>query len=89
MTKRMLIIKKGLVAMAAAAFLGFLYPELCMLEETCRVVYYDADRVSEDVVIPQGSEMYYELLQAKPEEIKIKSRLWEALVAYFEKDKEK
>lgn len=89
MTKKTLIIKKGLAALAAVAFLGFLYPELCMLEDTCRVVYYDADRVREDVVIPRGSELYYKLLQAEPEEIKIKSRLWEALVAYFEKDKEK
>lgn len=89
MTKKALMIKKGLVALAAAAFLGFLYPELCMLEETCRVVYYDADRVCEDVVIPQGSELYYRLLRAEPEEIKIKSKLWETLVAYFEKDKEK
>ena len=59
------------------------------MEETCRVVYYDADRVCEDVVIPQGSELYYQLLRAEPEEIKIKSKLWETLVAYFEKDKEK
>ena len=89
MTKKALMIKKGLVVLAAATFLGFLYPELCMLEETCRVVYYDADRVREDVEIPQGSELYYQLLRAEPEKIKIKSKLWETLVAYFEKDKEK
>ncbi len=89
MTKKLVMIKKGLVVLAAAGFLGFLYPELCMLEETCRVVYYDAEKTQKDIVIPCGSELYYQLLQAEPEEIKIKSRLWEALVAYFEKDKEK
>ncbi len=89
MTKKLVMIKKGLIVLAAAGFLGFLYPELCMLEETCRVVYYNADEEMESISVPRGSELYYQLLQAEPEEIKIKSKLWETLVAYFEKDKEK
>lgn len=89
MTKKIMMLKKGLVAFAAAGFLGFLYPELCMLEDTCRVVYYSADEEKESIAVPRGSELYYQLLQAEPEEIKIKSKLWETLVAYFEKDKEK
>lgn len=89
MTKKIAMLKKGLVVLAAAGFLGFLYPELCMLEDTCRVVYYNADKELESISVPRGSELYYQLLQAEPEDIKIKSKLWETLVAYFEKDKEK
>lgn len=89
MTKKIVMLKKGLVVLAAAGFLGFLYPELCMLEDTCRVVYYNADEELESISVPRGSELYYQLLQAEPEEIKIKSKLWETIVAYFEKDKEK
>lgn len=89
MIKKTTVLKKSLVALAAAGFLGFLYPELCMLEDTCRVVYYNADEEQETIAVPRGSELYYQLLQAEPEEIKIKSKLWETLIAYFEKDKEK
>lgn len=98
MTKCKLMIKKGLVVLAAAGFFGFLYPELCMLENTCRVVCRNVDAMEtsmemsmetsmeETLLVPEGSELYYKLLSAEPEEIKIKSRLFEILAAYFEKD---
>ena len=65
--------KKGMAVLAAWCLFGVLYPQLCVLEDTCKVVY----------VAPS------ELLSAGPEEIKIKSRLWEFISACFEKDKEK
>lgn len=82
MKKRSLIFKKGMAVIAAFGFFGFLYPDLCMLEDTCRVVYEEAFG-TEDV--PTGSELYYQLLQAKPEEIKIKSRLLELISELFGK----
>lgn len=89
MAKKQKAVREGLMILAAAGFLGFLYPELCMLEETCKVVYYDKDKKQQEAELPRGSELYYQLLQAKPEEIRIKSRLWETLLSCFEKDKGK
>lgn len=83
-----LIWKKGMVILAAAGFFGLLYPELCMLENTCKAVYLTKDGKEEEICVPEGSELYYKLLSAEPEEIKIRSRLWDTISAYFEKDKE-
>lgn len=84
-----LIWKKGILLLAALGFFGLLYPEFCMLEDTCRVVYRLPDGREEEVLVEKDSELYYSLLSAEPEEIKIKSRLFEAVSAYFEKDKGK
>lgn len=84
-----LIWKKGMVILAALGFFGLLYPELCMLEDTCRVVYRTPSGKEQTLFVEKGGELYYDLLSAEPEEIKIKSRLLEAVSAYFEKDKEK
>lgn len=84
-----LIWKKGVVILAALGFFGIFYPELCMLEDTCKVVYETAAGEKQEISVPEGSELYYKLLSAEPEEIKIKSRLFEILSAYFEKDKER
>lgn len=83
------ICKKGAAILMAVSFFGIFYPELCMLEDTCRVVYLNAAGEEEEALVPKGSDLYYKLLSAEPEEITIKCRLFEVLSAYFEKDKEK
>ena len=67
------------VTVAMIGFLGFLYPELCITEDTCRVVYVTEDGKEEEIPVEEGSELYYQLLSAEPEEIKMKSRLLEWL----------
>ncbi len=84
-----LVWKKTAAIIAALGFFGLFYPELCMLEDTCKVVYSASDGEKGEILTPEGSELYYKLLSAEPEEIKIKSRLFELLSAYFEKDKER
>ena len=74
--------KKSLAILAALGFFGLLYPEFCSFDDTCRIVYETEDGGEE---MPQGSELYYSLLSAKPEEIKIKSGLLEWLSRYFNK----
>ncbi len=81
--------KKGMAVLAAWCLFGVLYPQLCVLEDTCKVVYVAPSGEEEEMTVPEGSDLYYELLSAGPEEIKIKSRLWEFISACFEKDKEK
>lgn len=78
--------KKGMVILAAAGFFGLLYPDLCMLEDTCRLVYLTDGGEEKEISIQKDSELYYKLLSAEPEEIKIKSRLWEIISNLFEKD---
>lgn len=82
------ICRKSAVVLAAVGFFGLLYPELCMLENTCKVVYLTEKGEEQELDVPKGSELYYQLLSAEPEEIKIRSRLWEVISACFEKDKE-
>ena len=50
---------------------------------TCRVVY-DTEHGGE-AEVTEGTELYYSLLSAKPEDIKIKSGLLEWLSRYFNK----
>lgn len=88
MKKAALWWKKGMAILIAWSFFGVLYPQLCILEDTCKVVYQNALGEMEELTVPEGSELYYQLLSAEPEEIKIKSRLWEFISSYFVKDKE-
>lgn len=66
------------VTVAMIGFLGFLYPELCINKDTCRVI-----RVSEEgeevLSLEEGSTLYYQLLSAEPGEIKMRSRFMEWL----------
>lgn len=78
--------KKGMAVLAASSLFGILYPQLCVLEDTCKVVYQNASGEREEITVPEGSDLYYQLLSAEPEEIKIKSRLWELISTYFVKD---
>lgn len=79
-----LLWKKSLVILAAFGFFGLLYPEFSIFEDTCRIVYNEDDS-GEAFTVPEGSELYYSLLSAKPEEITIKSRLLEWLNRYLNK----
>ncbi|HKM33767.1 MAG TPA: hypothetical protein VJY54_03385 [Lachnospiraceae bacterium] len=85
--KWQLYIRKGMLIVAAFAFFGLLYPDLCMVEDTCKVVVETANG-EEEVLVPKGSELYYALLSAKPQDIKLKSRLLEAIQSYFERNKQ-
>ena len=80
-----IFLKKSGAVLAAVGFFGLFYPELSMLENTCKVVYLTEKGEEEEWNVPEGSELYYKLLSAEPEEIKIRSRLWEIISAYFEK----
>lgn len=85
--KWQLYIRKGLLIAAAFAFFGLLYPDLCMMEDTCKVVVETANG-EEEILVPKGSELYYSLLSAKPQDIKIKSKLLETLQSFFERNKQ-
>ena len=71
--------KRLAATIAAIGFLGLLYPEMCMLNDTCKVVYYSEDGTERVMEIEEGSELYYDLLSAQPKEIKVKSRFLEWL----------
>lgn len=88
MKKAVLICKKGMILLAAWGFFGIFYPELCMMEDTCKVVYQTDSGEEEEILIPEGSELYYKLLSAEPGEIKIRSRLLQAICNFLEKDKD-
>lgn len=79
-------IKKGIWLLVAFGWWGVLYPELCLMEDTYRIVYEDSQEAEEEL---SASELYYKLLSSEPEQIKIKSKLWETVMAYIEKGKEK
>lgn len=83
------VLKKAAAILAAVGFFGLIYPELCMLDDTCKVVYETSAGDMEEILVPKGSELYYKLLSAEREEITIKSRLLELLKACFEKDKDR
>ncbi len=72
-------VKKVAATLVAIGFLGFLYPELCILDDTCKMVYETEDGTVQYISAEEGSELYYQLLKAEPQEIKIKSRLLEWL----------
>lgn len=78
-------IKKGIWLLAALGWWGVLYPELSLTKDTCRIVWTE-DMQEEEL---SQTQIYYRLLSAEPEQIKIKSRLLEILASYFEKDKGK
>ena len=88
MKKTVWIGKKAMILMAAWGFFGLFYPKLCMIEDTCRVIYQTQSGEEAELSVPEGSELYYKLLSAEPGEIKIKSRLLQAISNFFEKDKE-
>lgn len=81
MKKRELFLKRILCVFAAWAFFGLLYPEIVFTKDTCRVISADGQEMVCEV--PEGSELYYRLLSAKPDEIKAKSRILELISQFF------
>lgn len=81
MKKREIIIRKFVCVLSAWAFFGLLYPELVFTKDTCRVVYTDGREMV--LEIPEGSELYYSLLAAKPEEIRARSKIMELISSFF------
>ncbi|MBD5460135.1 MAG: hypothetical protein HDR26_04225 [Lachnospiraceae bacterium] len=79
-------IKKAIWLLAALGWWGVLYPELSLTQDTCRIVWTEDMQPEEEL---SQTQIYYRLLSAEPEQIKIKSRLLEILASYFEKDKGK
>ena len=73
--------------LVALGWWGFIYPELCLTEDTFQILQEEGTELEEEDI--SASQLYYKLLSAKPEEIKIKSKLWETLMAYLERNKVK
>lgn len=79
----------GIILFSVWGFWGMIYPDLCFTEDVCKIVADDtmdgarndrADDVSED--IPAGvlkEDVYTGLSGAKPEQIRMKSRILEKL----------
>lgn len=83
-----LAIKKSIWIIMAFGWWGVLYPELSLIENTYRIVYMDEyeEECEENL---SATELYYKLLSAEPERIKIKSKLFETVASYFQKGKDK
>ncbi len=84
--KHLLFIRKSMVILAGIACFGLFYPDLFMVNDICKVIA-ETDS-EEEIQLPQGSDLYYALLSAKPQDIKVKSRLLEAIQLYFERNKQ-
>lgn len=79
----------GIILFSVWGFWGMIYPDLCFTEDVCKIVADDtmdgalddrADDVSED--IPAGvlkEDIFTGLSGAKPEQIRMKSRILEKL----------
>lgn len=78
-------IKLALAIPALAGWWGFFYPELTLTEETCKVVSEEGTPVSSKEA--DSEEVYRELLMAKPEQIRFRSRLFECIQMVFTDDK--
>lgn len=68
------ILETGLMIAAACGFFGFIYPELCLIEDTCKIV--DESGYEKDVY---DMGRFWEIYDLPPEKIRIKSRLLEYL----------
>lgn len=77
--------KKMIWIMAALCWWGTFFPELSLGRDTCRIVWTQEEEQEEYT----PTEIYYKLLSAEPNQIKMKSRLLEILAGYLEKGKGK
>lgn len=66
----------GMILFAMLGFWGMIYPDLCFTGDICAVVYESA--VQEAAAEPE-QDAFTRLCEAGPEQIRIKSRLWEGL----------
>lgn len=78
-------LKKAIWLIYAFGWWGVLYPEFTLTEDTFRVVWVNGEK-REEWDEKSATEIYCELLQAEPKQIKIKSKLWEILMDFLEKE---
>lgn len=83
---RIYIGQLAILAVLSAGWWGILYPNLSMTEETFQAVAEDGQ--TDDTV--SGTEGFFAMLKAQPEEIKVKSRLLDAAFEWsgFGREKE-
>ncbi len=71
------ILETGIMIAAAYGFFGFVYPELCLIEDTCKIVIEQGtDGPDRDI---GNVDLLREISSVPPEKIRIKSRLLEYL----------
>ncbi len=71
------ILETGMMIAAAYGFFGFIYPELCLIEDTCKVV---VEKEKDDIAgAVEKGDLLREISNVPPEKIRIKSRLLEYL----------
>ena len=76
--------KQCLWICGACVIWGLFFPDFAFTPDICKTVYEDAEEeLSEEEI--NGNEMFYRLLQAEPEEIRIKSRLADVLEAFWKR----
>ena len=71
----------GIILFSALGFWGMIYPDLCFTEDVCKIVADDTmDGIRDDM--PAGvlkEDVFTGLSGAKPEQIRMKSRILEKL----------
>ncbi len=78
-------IKKAMWLIFAFGWWGVLYPEFTLTEDTFRIVWLNEEE-QEEWDKESATEIYYDLLQAEPNQIRIKSKLLELLAGLLEKE---
>ncbi len=84
-----LAVKKGIWILMALGWWGVLYPELSLLEDgTYRIIYVDekGENLEEKL---SATELYYKLLKAEPDKIKVKSKVLETVLNFWDKSNDK
>lgn len=66
------LIEIAMAVLATVSWWGVVYPHLSMIEDTCQII-----SESGEVRMLQSIEEYFDMLQAEPGEVQIKSRLLE------------
>lgn len=66
------VIKIAIAALVTVSWWGVMYPHLSMIEDTCQVVSETGE-----ARMLQSMEEYFDMLQAEPGKVQIKSRLLE------------
>ena len=88
MKKMVFYVKQCFFVLAACLMWGLFFPDFALTPDTCKVIYEDGEGVALEEWIGEeigGSEMFYRLLQAEPEDIRIKSRLAETFEAFWKR----
>lgn len=82
-------LETGILLFAVAGFWGMIYPDLCFISDVCGIEYVYEDTCEQvagedsgERQSSQGEELwepdiYTRICEAKPEQIKVKSRLLE------------